>query len=320
MTINNLWQKRTLLNYLLLPLAFLFKMISLLRKFYLQFKSVKSHVPIIVVGNISVGGNGKTPVLIALANYLTAKDFKVAIISRGYQSKTKEFPKLCHAQSCAILCGDEPVMIARKTLLPVMIDPNRPRAIKALIKQGKYDVILSDDGLQHYAMARDIEICVIGSKQALGNKFLLPAGPLREPISRLQKVDFVIGDNSLAQVDFAAKVSNDGFYSINNLQQEISLDFFKNKKIYAVSGIALPERFHNALSEMNLNFEIKSFPDHYNFKLDDFKFLTDDIILMTEKDHVKCNNLNLKNAYFLKIKVELEQSFLLQLFEKLNRS
>lgn len=319
MKIEAFWQKRSLVNYLLLPLSFLFKLLSIIRKYYLQIKTVNNHLPVIVVGNISVGGNGKTPVLIALANYLKSQGLNVAIISRGYKSQIKQYPALCLYNSDALLFGDEPVMIAIKTQLPVMIGSNRNAAIKALAKKDLYDVILSDDGLQHYAMPRTVEIAVVGSQQALGNGFLLPAGPLREPISRLKTVDFVIGDGNLVEVDYAAKVSNDGFYALNNLAQDFTLDFFKNQKIYAVSGIALPERFHELLKKMGLIFETRIFPDHHNFKIDDFNSCADGIILMTEKDQVKCFNMDLKNAYFLKIKVELDKYFLAELMNKLRR-
>ena len=310
------WQKRCWLSYLLLPFSYLFYALSLLRKYFFKLISTKQNLPVIVVGNISVGGNGKTPVLIAIANYLTLKGYRVAIISRGYKAQTKNFPMWCDHRSSALACGDEPVMIAQQTLLPVIIDPNRNRAISAIAQKNKFDLILSDDGLQHYKMKRLIEVAVVGSKAALGNRLLLPAGPLREPVSRLKSVDFVIGEPSLPYVHYPIYIKPIAFYSVTT-DKEIEIERLKKNKIQVISGIALPERFHALLSSMGLEFSVHSFPDHHHFTQRDFVPYFEKLILMTEKDAVKCKELNLKNAYYLKIKVNLDDKFLSELLIKL---
>lgn len=306
---QRIWQKKTWITYGLMPFSWLFYLISLIRKFYLKRSSVKSDIPVIVVGNISVGGNGKTPVLITLANYLKDNGYRPAIVSRGYKAETKDFPFWCDASTAPFLCGDEPAMIAQETGLPVVIDPNRSRAVAAISRAKKFNVILSDDGLQHYQMHRDFEIAVVGSLQALGNQLLLPAGPLREPVQRLKTVDWVLGDKNISYVHYGIDIQPVGFYHVNT-GQEIDVSYFKGKKVQAISGIALPERFHALLQSMGLDVLTYNFPDHHSFSSEDFSPFLRELILMTEKDAVKCKSIKLENAYFLKIKINLDSTFL----------
>lgn len=306
---QNLWQHRSFFSYFLLPLSVLFFCASSIRKYFLQKNAYQSKLPVIVIGNISVGGNGKTPVLIAIAKFLTEQGMRVAVISRGYKAQTTDFPKWVDANSSAQVCGDEPVMIAKQTGLKVLIDPNRTRAIKAIEVQSKFDVILSDDGLQHYKMSRSIEIAVLGSQQALGNHFLLPAGPLREPISRLKTVDWVLGDKSLPYVNVGTELKVKAIVELHT-GNEVAVEFFKDKDVAAVTGIAWPERFYQTLEDLGILFSKNSFPDHHNFIEADFFPLTGTLILMTEKDAVKCCHMALENAYVLKIEQKLPQAFL----------
>lgn len=314
-----LWHKKTGLTYLLRPFSVVFYIISLLRKKILTRRAAKSPLPVIVVGNLSVGGNGKTPVLIALALFLKNNGYNVAIVSRGYKGRGKSFPFWCDANSDPFLCGDEPVMIAKQTGMPVVIDPNRSQAVAAIAKKGTFTLVLSDDGLQHYKMQRDYEIAVIGSALALGNGALLPAGPLREPLSRLKSVDWVLGDLSLPSVKYPIEIVPIGFFHVTS-HQAISIEALKQTPIRVMTGIALPERFHQQLKAMGLVFSIECFPDHYHFRKSDFTPYTNELIVMTEKDAVKCSHLALENAYFLKIEIKLDKVFLSELLTKLRRA
>ncbi len=269
-----------------------------------------------MVGNISVGGNGKTPVLIAIAKFLTAQGLNVAIISRGYKAKTKRFPCWVDAQSSPQHCGDEPVLIAQATGLKVVIDPNRSRAVKAIEAEAGFDVILSDDGLQHYKMQRSFEIAVVGSEQAMGNGYLLPAGPLREPMARLKSVHWVLGDKQLPLVSHAIEIQVVGLFELHS-GKPVSKVFFEGKNVYAITGIALPERFYQTLNELGVKFSRRSFSDHHNFKALDFQGFLDDMIVITEKDAVKCRSISLKNAYVLKIEQSLSTAFLMELLTAL---
>lgn len=317
MLLNRVWQTKNIVTYLLMPLSWIFYCIAMLRKYYLRANARLSKPTIIVVGNISVGGNGKTPILIALANQLKQVGLTVGIISRGYGANASTYPVVCGMNSDPYLCGDEPVLIARQTQLEVVIDPNRVRAINKLSSIGNYDVILSDDGLQHYAMARHFEIAVVGSLRALGNGCLLPAGPLREPLKRLKTVDWVVGDISLPFVKYKTKVLQQGFFSVCT-DQPCHISSFKGQEIAVFSGIALPERFHQLLHDMGLTFSTFVYPDHYFFKQEDFDSIEARVFLMTEKDAVKCRHLRLENAYYLKISVELDQIFVSEILNKLN--
>lgn len=273
--------------------------------------------PIMVIGNISVGGNGKTPVIIALAQALTAKGYRIGIVSRGYMGVSKQYPLVCYYNSDPASCGDEPVLIAQETQLPVVVDPKRPRAIKYLESMGQFDLILSDDGLQHYRMSRDFEIAVVGSKLALGNLRQLPSGPLREPLNRLHEVDWVLGDVNFPDVDFKLKMHVVGFYRLGQ-DALIPLSYFKDKPLMVVTGIALPQRVYTTLESLGLKFEKKAFPDHHKFNQSDFTGMAEQQIIMTAKDAVKCSNLDLKNAFYIKISIELDEQLIVEIENKLS--
>jgi tetraacyldisaccharide 4'-kinase len=316
------WRHKTVITYLLLMPSWLFGYFSRLRRWYLTRK-YQSNKPllstkIVVIGNISVGGNGKTPFLIALAKALMARGKRVGVVSRGFGSTVSQYPALCDADSDALVYGDEPVMIAKQTGCLVMIDPNRNRAIQALLAHSQLDLILSDDGLQHYAMARDFEIAVVGSLDALGNQCLLPAGPLREPISRLTEVDLVVGDPAFALVQYPLEVKVIGFYELNT-DEPVSLQHIQqqNKPIVAVSGIALPERFHRLLTTLNIIATPYEFSDHHQFKAEDFIQFSQQVILMTEKDAIKCRHMKLKNAYYLRICIDFPDEIVLKIIDVL---
>jgi len=294
---NKIWYEKNILAYILFPLSLIYRFTIFIRKLCYQlkiFKSIKINIPVIIVGNITVGGTGKTPLLITLVKTLQKQGFCPGVISRGYGGKNKSWPAFVDANSDPNLVGDEAVLIAKNTNAPVMVGPNRVHdALKLIQIHSEINVIISDDGLQHYALERDIEIAVVDSMRRFGNGFCLPAGPLREPIDRLKTVDFVIANGKAEPGEYAMEFVIDEIASIKDQKptRQGGREFMKShayQKIMAVAGIGNPERFFNSLRTLEINFDTKIFPDHHAFIKSDFDSLKADIIVMTEKDAVKC--------------------------------
>ncbi len=280
------------LSYLLRPLSGLFAGLGALRRvlFRLGLKqSVRLPVPVIVVGNITAGGTGKTPLTIYLAKSLQALGYRPGIVSRGYGGNTS-LPLSVNADSDPRLSGDEPILLARATNVPVFVFKDRAAAGFALLAaHPEVDVLLCDDGLQHYRLQRDIELCVVDGVRGFGNGALIPAGPLREPVSRLNTVNAVIvngGDYVLAHPHvFQMSLVAAPFYSLVNAP----LESWHGLRIAAVCGIGHPQRFFNSLKALGLVFTEHAFPDHHSFSADDLPDA--EIILLTEKDAVKLTAL-----------------------------
>jgi tetraacyldisaccharide 4'-kinase len=308
-----IWQKKNFLAYLLWPLAFVYGCFIFLRRKLYQMHLLKINhlsVPVIVVGNITVGGTGKTPVVIALARFLKEKGWRPGIISRGYGGNTQHFPCLVHQNSNAREVGDEPLLIARHTACPTIIDPNRSRGAKSLLKRSNCNVVISDDGLQHLSLGRNIEIVVVDGERRFGNNFCLPAGPLREPTSRLNSVDFVISKGTTQINEFKLSLIPDYFYQLVQPKNKYAAEHFQNKKVHAVAGIGNPNQFFSSLRKLGLKIIEHPFPDHYLFKPHDFNYGRDAIIIMTEKDAVKCVGFVDARLWCLKTKTELDNKFL----------
>lgn len=307
MKLQNIWYRHSILSYLLLPLSWLFRLIIFIRHWLYQ-KKIKTTcyfpVPVIIVGNITVGGTGKTPFVIWLTNLLVQQGFRPGIVSRGYKAQNLQKPRLITATSEVTKSGDEPLIIARHTNCPVAIAHNRCQAAKLLTEQHNCDLIISDDGLQHYALARDIEIAIIDGQRKFGNGFLLPAGPLREPISRLKSVDFVVYNGIDMHLRPAIILT-----AINNSKQHINIKELRNQTIHAVAGIGNPQRFFTTLRNLGLQIIEHPFPDHHDFKPKEINFGKDTIVIMTEKDAVKCTQFADQRHWFLPVNAELEQNF-----------
>jgi tetraacyldisaccharide 4'-kinase len=320
--VDLIWYKKNIFVFLLWPCAIIFKFIAFLRRNYQQkFQQKRFSTPIIVVGNISVGGVGKTPLVIAIAQKLTEKGLKVGIVSRGYKASLQDYPYLVKIQDTADLVGDEPLLLALRSNCPVVIDPNRCRAVDYIIKTSKPDVIISDDGLQHYKMGRIAEIAVIDGSRMFGNGFCLPAGPLREPVSRLDKVDFIIINKSSTNKDISWNLSNacKNFKHIYDMTLEAqSLYSCSTGKItaarqiksraIAIAAIGNPDRFFNTIDDLGLKTENKQYPDHYKFTKEDFNDVEYPII-MTEKDFVKCRDFADDRMFFLRVSAILNDKF-----------
>ena len=304
---------------LLLPFTGLFWLISRARKllYHLNIKHKQAlDCPIVVVGNIGVGGNGKTPVVIYLVEQLKAQGIKVGVISRGYGSKAETYPYVLTDASIATESGDEPLLIYRRCKVPVAVGVDRIAAANRLISRG-CQIIISDDGLQHYALARDYEICVIDSKRLFGNGLLLPSGPLREGISRLNSVDHVIFNGKIDDAPISTvnimtvfqTMTLQGTRICNVLTGEyIQLSTFvkQHQTVDAIAGIGNPSRFFNYLLELGFILrQQQGFADHKAYYADELKGFTADIpLLMTEKDAVKCHTFGEKNWWYLPVDAE----------------
>ena len=314
MNVPRFWYKKTALAYLLWPLAALFCGLSRLRRLYYQWQAPQTKCPVIIVGNISVGGTGKTPMVIWLSLWLQQKGYRPGIISRGYGSALKHYPARVYADSDPAFYGDEPVLIAKHCACPLVIAPKRTQAAELLA--GECDILISDDGLQHYALARSVEIALIDGMRGLGNGFCLPAGFLREAPSRLDQVDFCLHKGELMQ---ALPCRSYGFnyhflalqaLSANNAQLD------KNQVIHAVAGLANPEHFFQTLRAQGWQIIPHVFPDHHRYKATDLEFSP---VIMTEKDAVKCQAIAPANSWYLPIQAHPEQAFRQALAQRLTQ-
>ena len=295
------------IQYLLLPLSYFYKLITCGRRWYLeQFCQIASPVPVIVVGNISVGGVGKTPLVIELAGKFKAKGLRVGIVSRGYGAQVRTFPYQVELSDQAHRVGDEPLLIAQKTGCPVIIAPQRTAAINYLLKHHQSQIILSDDGLQHYRMGRAIEIAVIDGTRGLGNGFCLPAGPLRESAKRLKQVDFIIVNEGKWNDAYSMHLEPEPLTQLNSGKTIDAIEL--QGTIAAVAGIGNPQRFYSTLSKLGIKFTPYSFPDHYQFNARDFRHGADAVI-MTEKDAIKCRAFSTDEMYFLPVKAVITDAF-----------
>ena len=263
--------------------------------------------PVVVVGNITVGGTGKTPIVIALVESLQARGLRPGVVSRGYGASAPDSPLIVTSSSEASQCGDEPLLIVRRTGCPCVISPSRPEAVRTLLASFDVDLIISDDGLQHYALGRALEIAVIDARVGLGNGFCLPAGPLREPPSRLAEVDFVLYRGSTDPVN-GVTYGNEALVNIHGGERLPVAPGGIGREIHAVAGIGQPQQFFDTLRAAGFVVEPHSFPDHHLYSAADFAGLADKPVIMTEKDAVKCAGIAGDNTWYLRISARLPQT------------
>ena len=309
------WYRQSLWPYLLSPLSVCYRLGVAIKLGLYSFnikKSFQAPVPVIVVGNLTVGGTGKTPLVIAIANYLKQQGFNPGIVSRGYKAKSQDWPRTVMATDSAVDVGDEPLLIVKQTGCPMVIDPKRVRALQALLAKN-VDVIISDDGFQHYAMGRDIEIIVVDGDRKFGNEFFLPSGPLRDSIKLLDKVNFVVCNGEKWPGGFQMALQPGPVYQITNPDNQLTNT---KQTVHAVTGIGNPDRFFNGLRQLGFNVIEHPFPDHYLFKPGDINFSSDSLVIMTEKDAVKCQEFADDNHYCLPVKANLNKQFYLKLTQE----
>jgi len=310
--LEEIWYRDHFVGTWLMPFSMLFMDAVKFRRWLYKknYKpTTKLAVPVIIVGNITVGGTGKTPLVIYLVKQLQAAGFKPAVISRGYGRKD-DAPEIVTAKSEAGLVGDEPLLIAQQTNVPVVVGANRVAAGQLLLDSENCDVIIADDGLQHYALQRDIEIVVIDGERRFGNNFCLPSGPLREPQERIREADFIICNDGDDLEDDEILMTLQGAEAINLFTEERKpLDDFKTLNCTAFAGIGNPQRFFNHLQGFGIECEGKKFPDHYDYNLKDISFNGAEAILMTEKDAVKCKSFATEQHWYVPVVATFETDF-----------
>ncbi|WP_221798675.1 tetraacyldisaccharide 4'-kinase [Oceanobacter mangrovi] len=294
------WYRPALYNLWLLPLNWLFVVVAVLRRiYYAVFPPKAVSVPVVVVGNINVGGTGKTPLITWLVERAMQLNMRVGVVSRGYGGKSEQYPLEVTADTDVSLCGDEPRLLANRTGCTVVVDPQRRRAVEYL--QGKVDIIFSDDGLQHYAMPRVAELVVVDGERRFGNGWTLPVGPLREPRARLQTVDAVLVNGE----DFVLEPLS---LRRGDTNEQADLLALEGKKVHAVAGIGHPARFFTTLRQLGMELIEHPFNDHHEFKPEDLDFGDGLPVVMTEKDWVKCRAFAAANSWYLPVGAVLTKS------------
>jgi tetraacyldisaccharide 4'-kinase len=297
--IHRVWYEGAITGLVLLPLSGLYWVVFKLRAIFFRlgiFRTYKAHAPVIVVGNITAGGTGKTPTVIWLVNELRGRGFTPGIVSRGYGGTKSGTSMRVDVDSDAAVVGDEPVLLARRGQCPVAVDTDRVRAAAMLVDDG-VNVIVADDGLQHLRLQRDYEICVVDGERGLGNRRLLPAGPLREPPQRLNSVDQVLVNGATEMPNAIAfeLLANDASRLNGSLARP--LQGFRDSTVHAVAGIGNPLRFFDLLRAQGIQVIEHSFPDHAPITKAQIEFGDDFNVFMTEKDAVKLGR-NLPDKYW----------------------
>ena len=314
---------------LLMPLSYCYSAINNYQRKSQSKKRPKLACPIIVVGNITVGGTGKTPLTIHIVKLLQQAGYHPAIITRGYGGKATIWPQAVTSKSDPYLVGDEAVLMASSTGVPVYAGANRLESIEQLLTEQKCDVVVSDDGMQHYKLPRDIQIAVIDGKRQLGNGYCLPAGPLREKKERLKECDFVVMNNDVMTINnrdekryFEMALIGQTLINLSTLEAK-PLSDLHGETIQALTGIGNPQRFYTSLEDAGVKVIENSFPDHYAFLKSDLNFDEASTVIMTEKDAVKCkplldNDSNKAKQYWcLPVTAKIPNEFNIALLTKL---
>ncbi|HEB97741.1 MAG TPA: tetraacyldisaccharide 4'-kinase [Sedimenticola thiotaurini] len=314
------WQGRGPATLALLPLAGLFCTLAWLRRQAYAagiLRRQRLPVPVIVVGNISVGGVGKTPLVIWLVRHLRRQGWNPGVISRGYGGRAGDWPRPVGADSDPAAVGDEPVLIARAAGCPLWVGPDRPEAARRLLAESDVDLLVSDDGLQHYALERDLEIVVIDGGRRLGNRLCLPAGPLREPPGRLRRADLVVVNGPAAPGEAAMELIPTGLVQLADPRARSGLEDFRGRRVHAVAGIGHPQRFFRLLQRQGLEVIAHPFPDHHPYRPSDLAFDDGLPILMTGKDAVKCRPFADARCWSLEVELQPDAVFIERLNQRL---
>ena len=323
------WQKLGGGALIFLPLALVFAAAVWMRRMLYGARILpvwRATVPVVVVGNITVGGTGKTPLALAILDLLQRRGWNPGVVARGYgrvprgehdpRGVVRVYPDIATPE----LFGDEPVLIARRSRVPVYISPDRPAAARALLAaHPEVDVLVSDDGLQHYALARDVELAVVDGERLFGNGLMLPSGPLREPVSRLKSVDAVIvnggalaGLESPGRRTFGMHLASVRFSRLASNQDLAPAEFAlmaRGRQVVAVAGIGNPQRFFDHLAALGVQAHARAFTDHYHYQPGDLKLPGAEIVVMTEKDAVKCAAFADGRMWFLRVEASLPAEF-----------
>jgi tetraacyldisaccharide 4'-kinase len=281
----------------------------------------RAPVPVLVVGNVTVGGTGKTPMILWLIEHCRARGLRVGVVSRGYGATPPQLPWRVRAEDPASHAGDEPLLIVQRSGVPLVIDPQRARAVQALLEQESLDLILSDDGLQHYRLARDIELVLIDAARGLGNRRCLPAGPLREPAERLTEVDAVLrnGAGEDDEEGYALQLQPTALVNLRSGERVALEHFAPGQQVHAVAGIGNPQRFFNTLEALNWRPIAHPFADHASYSSEALQFSPALPLLMTEKDAVKCRAFAAADWWYLAVDAAPSPAFVAWFDERLDR-
>lgn len=332
------WYRGAAWLQLLRPLSALYQWLASRRRNQHSAQQQAGRLPVLVIGNITVGGTGKTPVVIALATWLESQGYRVAVLSRGYGAQPPVLPFLVESGCPPEQCGDEIAMMRRHLAGVLMIDPDRRRALAALDQRDDCDIVISDDGLQHYRLRRDIEWVIIDGARGLGNGYCLPAGPLREPVQRLAQVDEILlngewrAPRSLEQSGLDEYSENmhtftlqpNGWVNVKSgqtLSMDAGIARFQTEALHAIAGIGNPQRFFQTLTDMGLVFSTQAFADHHPYQAEDLRNWQNKGVLMTEKDAVKCQSFAGENWWYLRVSAlipeRIQNKLLTQLADKI---
>jgi len=321
-SIEQYWYRRSPLHFLLYPLSLVFRALVFLRRSAYRcgmLQQTHIDVPVIVVGNITVGGTGKTPLTIALTRQLIARGQHPLIVSRGHAGSAL-IPRAVDSDDSATEVGDEPRLMAQRNLCPIWIGKNRAAAAQAaLAANPECDVIVCDDGLQHYRLARDFEIAVVDGIRRFGNGWTLPAGPLREPLSRLNSVNAVVCNGGKPSArEYAMTLQGSIFHNLRNPEQTRKAENFSSLKCHAIAGIGHPQRFFDHLATLGITCITHPFPDHHPFRAEDLDFAECDALLLTEKDAVKCDAFADERYWVLRVDAQIDPALIDDLMRKIS--
>ncbi|MEO6697563.1 MAG: tetraacyldisaccharide 4'-kinase [Gammaproteobacteria bacterium] len=308
--LDHYWYSKNPVALLLLPLSWLFCAVVALRRYAYRtglLPSYRLSAPVIVVGNITVGGSGKTPLVLWLVEFLREAGYKPGIISRGYGGRSNAPTREVNAKSDPVEVGDEAVLLARRCACPVSVAADRVAAARNLLDE--CDVIISDDGLQHYRLRRDIEIAVVDAGRGFGNGFCLPAGPLREPLRRLQEVNLIVNNGKRNDAGFTMRLQELALYNLHDESLTRHATDFRGQTVHAIAGMGHPARFFTHLRRLGLEVIEHGFPDHHPFTADEIEFGDAAPVIMTEKDAVKCKRFAEPHHWTMPVQAELESGF-----------
>ena len=326
-SMDRIWYGGSPFQWILYPLGICYRWIADLRRLLYRWRIRAVTVlpaPVVVVGNLTAGGTGKTPLVIWLAEALRHRGFAVGIVSRGYRGRAESWPQAVHPDSDPSLVGDEAVLLARTTHCPVSVGADRAKAAQALLAREQVDVLLADDGLQHYALGRIMEIVVVDGERGLGNGMCLPAGPLREGGDRLARASAVVVNGG----DWGQDAATENFFRAATTVQDVRrltgsarkpLESFRGMSVHAVAGIGHPERFFRMLTASGLQVIEHPLPDHGSIDAADLRFDDSRPVLMTEKDAVKCEHLAHGDVWCVPIKLSFQPEASSELMDRVLR-
>lgn len=316
MKIEDIWYGHHWLVWLLVPLSYPYRLVIWVRRLAFRYgwlESLRLPVPVILVGNLTLGGTGKTPLVLWLSDYLHRQGWKPGIILRGYGGSARYWPRWVARDGDPRELGDEAVLLARNSAAPVVAGPDRVAAGRLLLERADCDIIVGDDGLQHYRLQRDLEILVIDGVRGLGNGFCLPAGPLREPVSRGREIALKVCTGGSCPGAEPVGLRMGDLVNLRQPARTLALTSLKGRRVTAVAGIGNPDRFFSLLRRAGLYLDERPYPDHHGFTAADASSWPPGPVIMTEKDAVKCLSFAGDEHWFLPVQAVPSAAFERQL-------